>query len=572
MQRLRRWSARTDLGETSAEAAFIEEFFRATWGYVQSGQAGSEREFTLWPQFTIPGAGAAGGSGKADLGIGYFPGNPTPIPQVLCEFKDIRSALDADQRRKGSTRSPVRQCLDYLGHARRGMIGSEPMVPTWGLVTDMNEFRLYWYDRGDQQCLRFVIRPRDLFQGTGLLADADAARFDRYLFARLLHRDTLLSRGGSAVLLDLIAQRRFQDRQIEFAFYRQNRAFRDHLLHGAAGEQRRGHAALSGNPRPPRPASTEDSHRLLFVFFCEDMGQALAFPPKLLQGFLTTRSADPYFDPDATTIWYELLRLFQAMNTGTAFAGKAIHQFNGGLFAPDPALEALHVPNRLFCQPMQGQNDASIRDRPLTLLYFCATYNYVADLSESGLHGERKRLGLYMLGRIFEQSITELEILEAEADGRPSVNKASKRKRDGVYYTPEWVVERVVAGTLGPCLADIRRNCGWPPEGEDLPELAAVGAYLGRLGTFTVLDPACGSGAFLITALRYLLAEWEACPTDAARGDWRPSTCGGRGGDRPRYPALQPLRRGYQPRLSRDRPARALAAHRARRSAAVFTR
>jgi hypothetical protein len=41
-ERLRRWSARKDLRETSAEAAFIEEFFRDTWGYEQTGQAGAE--------------------------------------------------------------------------------------------------------------------------------------------------------------------------------------------------------------------------------------------------------------------------------------------------------------------------------------------------------------------------------------------------------------------------------------------------------------------------------------------------------------------------------------------------
>ena len=52
--RLRRWSARKDLRETSAEAAFIEEFFRDTWGYEQAGQTGSEAgTFTLWPKFLI---------------------------------------------------------------------------------------------------------------------------------------------------------------------------------------------------------------------------------------------------------------------------------------------------------------------------------------------------------------------------------------------------------------------------------------------------------------------------------------------------------------------------------------
>ena len=56
------------------------------------------------------------------------------LRQVLCEA--IRSALDADQKRKGNTRSPVRQCLDYLSFARRGMTGSGPILPTRGMVTE----------------------------------------------------------------------------------------------------------------------------------------------------------------------------------------------------------------------------------------------------------------------------------------------------------------------------------------------------------------------------------------------------------------------------------------------------
>ncbi len=167
------------------------------------------------------------------------------------------------------------------------------------------------------------------------------------------------------------------------------------------------------------------------------------------------------------------------------------------------------VPNGLFCQPLQGQNEASIADHKLTVLYLCATYNYAADLGEGGAREGRKSLGLYTLGRIFEQSITELEMLEAEADERPSLNRISKRKTDGVYYTPEWVVERIVDGTIGPCLAGIRSECGWPDDGKDLPGAEVIDRYLDRLRTFTVLDPACGSGAFLITSLRYLATEWQ---------------------------------------------------------------
>jgi len=87
------------------------------------------------------------------------------------------------------------------------------------------------------------------------------------------------------------------------------------------------------------------------------------------------------------------------------------------------------------------------------------------------------------------------------------LNKESKRKRDGVYYTPEWVVERIVDETLGPRLSEIKKECGWPAKGD--PSLDAIDAYSARLKKLNVLDPACGSGAFLITVLRYLVEAWH---------------------------------------------------------------
>jgi hypothetical protein len=200
------------------------------------------------------------------------------------------------------------------------------------------------------------------------------------------------------------------------------------------------------------------------------------------------------------------------MNEGHMFGSAKINRFNGGLFDRDKDLEKLHVPNSIFCEHLQGSNEANLHNNKHTLLYLCASYNYASDLERlSGgkgpSHDHSKTLGLYTLGRIFEQSITELEILEADADNRPSINKLGKRKRDGVYYTPEWVVERIVAETLGARLADIKRECGWPSTGD--PTLPQIEAFADRLKTLTVLDPACGSGAFLITVLRYLLDAWH---------------------------------------------------------------
>ncbi|PZR82383.1 MAG: hypothetical protein DLM68_16075 [Hyphomicrobiales bacterium] len=87
--RLRRWSARKDLGERSAESAFIQEFFRDTWGYEQTGQAGAQAgSFTLWPQFPIARAGEKGGVGVADLAIGFFEkDDKNPVPQVCANSR-----------------------------------------------------------------------------------------------------------------------------------------------------------------------------------------------------------------------------------------------------------------------------------------------------------------------------------------------------------------------------------------------------------------------------------------------------------------------------------------------------
>lgn len=525
LDRLTRWALRPDLGERSAEPAFMEEFFRQTWGYVQGGQAGAELAFTMFPQFSVAGGAAGGGVGSADAALGHFLRNQRDhIPQVLCEFKDIRNrGLDAPQRRKNDNRSPVQQGLGYLAAARRGMFGNEPILPMFAIVTDMNEFRLYWADRGERQSIRFIIAPRDLFHGQGLLANTEEARFDRFLFRAIFHRDmlTVQADSGRPRLHSLLALQRFQQRDLENTYYTEYRAFRERLYevlleHNGAGTDR-----FPGTRGRMLRLAQKLLDRSIFIFFCEDMGGVLNFPPQLLRDFLTSRSTDEFFDRDGTEIWTQLCRLFTAMNDGTAFGGRRINRFNGGLFAPDPALDRLHIPNFIFCEQGQGQNEASLHRNKATLLYLCAAYNYATELAE-GLarapgaqppargHEERK-LGLYTLGRIFEQSITELEILEAEIDERPSLNKENKRKRDGVFYTPEWVVERIVAETLGERLADIKIACGWPRPGTpDLPDEAAIRSYGEALRDVKVVDPACGSGAFLITALRYLLDEWKA--------------------------------------------------------------
>jgi len=91
-----------------------------------------------------------------------------------------------------------------------------------------------------------------------------------------------------------------------------------------------------------------------------------------------------------------------------------------------------------------------------------------------------------ILGQVYEQFLGQVITLDAshEAFVEP---KPEVRKAGGVYYTPQFVVEYIVDRTLGPIL-----------RGKSVLEVEKL----------HVLDPACGSGSFLISAFQYLL-DWH---------------------------------------------------------------
>jgi SAM-dependent methyltransferase len=516
--RLEKWSKKTFQKETSSEAAFVNVFFEETWGYVPSGKSHAEHGFTVYSQFPVDGAGAGGAVGQADAALGHFDLKDIPATaQVMCEFKDVRSNLDGPQKRKGNNRSPVKQCADYLREAMRPLFGNEAIQPTWGIVTDMNEFRLYWRNTMPSQYQRFIIKKATTDEGISLLGRDEAASFQRFLFVRLFHAESLLSKGGASALLQLLKKQRFEEKEIEKAFYLEYRAYREHLVDLLIKHN----PTFTGTKGRLVRLAQKLIDRCIFVMFCEDMGEQLSFPPNALSDYLSELSKNSTFEPEEQDAWNKLKELFHAMDKGKKFRSRPINRFNGGLFATDAELDDLSIPNEAFCTAFQGENDASLKAHPLTLLYFAGTYNF----GTAGKAGQA--ITLYTLGRIFEQSITELEALEAEKDKKESLTVISKRKRDGVFYTPEWVVERVVAETLSPRLDEIREELGWSFDFEGDEEaiarqvarepskrseafkkhVEAVGAFRDRLDVFTVLDPACGSGAFLIHTLEFLLRE-----------------------------------------------------------------
>lgn len=518
---LQRWAEKDFQKESSAAGTFVDVFFKDIWGYTASGQSKIEEGYTTYAEYPIALAGQRGGTGYADLALGWFEHTRWPAtPQVFCEFKDVRSGLDIPQNRKGNTRSPVKQCADYLRYAAADLYGNEPIQPAWAIVTDMNEFRLYSYRSIPHRYQRFVIRPTsDQDQKSALLGEDEAASFRRFLFWKLFQPAMLLGTAGPSQLEEIVKGQWTYDKQIEEEFYAEYRAYRQYVYE----------TLVQANPNFPGSRgklvrlTQRFLDRCIFLLFCEDMGTALRFPPNLVSDLLRELSTQKFIHRDDNTAWQRIKALFEVMRSGGRFVDWEINAFNGGLFQENDVLESLNIPTKLFFEPGQHHTVKASDTHRRTLLYFSANYNF-------GAHGEtgERAIGLYTLGRIFEQSITELEAMEAEADGRPSLTKLSKRKRDGVYYTPEWVVHYIVEETIGERLQELRVKSGLETHGPVTAEeadvyrgktkrrketsktgryLEALEHYKKHLNTLTVVDPACGSGAFLIGALQRLFEE-----------------------------------------------------------------
>lgn len=92
-----------------------------------------------------------------------------------------------------------------------------------------------------------------------------------------------------------------------------------------------------------------------------------------------------------------------------------------------------------------------------------------------------------LLGSIYERFLGQ-EITVSARGGVEVEDKPEVRHAGGVYYTPRWIVERIVERTVGPLV-----------EGKSPRAVANV----------KIVDPACGSGAFLLGAFDYLVAWHE---------------------------------------------------------------
>ncbi len=115
-------------------------------------------------------------------------------------------------------------------------------------------------------------------------------------------------------------------------------------------------------------------------------------------------------------------------------------------------------------------------------------------------------LGVEILGSAYEQFLGKQIKLSAShkaiIEEKPEVRKAG-----GVYYTPQYIVDYIVANTVGKLINDLEEKytskVSPPTGGGDLP--AGQAGLVGAVAQLKIVDPACGSGSFLIGVYKYLL-------------------------------------------------------------------
>jgi len=188
--------------------------------------------------------------------------------------------------------------------------------------------------------------------------------------------------------------------------------------------------------------------RIIFLRICEDRG---------IEPFNQLREL-----ADKPEIYQNLKDLFK----------RAELKYNSGLFTFNNHKKE-HNTHQDNLTPTLAIDDKVLKQIITGFYYPASTYNF-------------KAIPVEILGQVYEQFLGKVIRLtpghQAKIEEKPEVRKAG-----GVYYTPKYIVDYIVANTVGKLLE------GKTPD---------------QVSQLRIVDPACGSGSFLLGAFQYLM-DWH---------------------------------------------------------------
>ena len=230
--------------------------------------------------------------------------------------------------------------------------------------------------------------------------------------------------------------------------------------------------------RQPYDQALTVVYRVLFLLFAEARGLVPVWHPIYREAYsidaLYQRSMAPQVPRG---LWASLQAIARMAHAGCRAGDLAVTAFNGRLFSPRhaPLVERHRIPE----------------DVVRALVLGLATTNTAGGRRKIGYHD----LGVEQLGSVYERVLEHEPV--ATRNGVVLQRTSTERKATGSFYTPRSITEFLVRRTLHPLVAE-----------RPFRDIIAL----------RVVDPAMGSGAFLVAACHYLADQCEQALT--RDGEW----------------------------------------------------
>ena len=414
--------------------------------------------------------------GKKNTRMDYSYVPPSGKGGILFELKDRKKMPFEDQDYDNpDQKTPVKQALTY--------ITKNPNID-FAIVTNFEEFVLVTRFDFEEQCYHFKFPPN----GTKLL-DSEILQF-----ASIFSKESV----DSGFINELKHETIVEGKNLSDDFYKLYHQTRLLLIQAFTEKNNIDHDDAI------KIAQTY-LNRLIFLFFAEDTG--LVKKDVFSEGVLSLLDSGDIKD-GTTKVSDHIQTIFSWMNEGSHEIDHKLG-FNGEFFKEpidrnaffydfkkfDDIITKVKLPKnvKLNEEYQKSVNRYDGKISPIiTNLLIMNSYKFGGE-STTGDY-----ISVNILGHIFEQSIGDLEELHNK--------EISQRKTDGVYYTPDYITTYICKNTIIPYLSKKNSTESHQLVREYTDDITKLEEKLEQI---KILDPACGSGAFLVKAVDILISIYD---------------------------------------------------------------
>lgn len=422
---------------------------------------------------------------------------------TVLEAKKAGHHLDKVSDKETPGWFPSQQIQDYLRHAKDS---TGERYFNWAILTNGNQWRLYCEQA-----------PVDAFFAFHLAHEEEFCPFEDFRFFYALFRPAAFERSEGRCLLDQLRESSLT-LQAELETNLRKRIF--DVLEDLANAFRDNPAnqITEAEFKELYNNSLIYLYRLLFVLYAESRDLLPAKPSglgsnkryreqfSLARMVAKLRDRNSFSSDAFDDVYKDLLRLFHLINGDRPQQNKEcnVTRYNGGLFNPKeyPLIEKWWIGDKLLANILRQLIFAQPPARSSARQQQISTEEAI----------DYSTLEVRQLGDIYEGLLGGILQLE---NGRLQLkDENGQNHRHGIFYTPDWVVEYLVRETLQPLIDEIEKS-------DDVAEAKKArseekrrdNSFALAILRLNIVDPAMGSGHFLVRATEWLAEQILYHPT-----------------------------------------------------------